>query len=85
MCIRDRIISKKHFDHVFDLPSDELVSIFNLAKQCRMQIIKLDELVMGFNFGANAGRVAGQKIDHIHFHLIPRRVGDVEPPPAMND
>lgn len=76
------IISKKHYATVFELPAHELVSIFELAKVCREQILKQDDSVKGFNFGANSGEVAGQKIKHVHFHLIPRRVGDVTPPPA---
>jgi len=39
----------------------------------------------GFNFGSNSGEVAGQKIGHVHFHLIPRREGDVEPPAAVQN
>ena len=76
------VISKKHFDTVFDLSSPELLSIFDLAKECRDQIIAKDGAVKGFNFGANSGKVAGQKILHVHFHLIPRRENDVEPPIA---
>ena len=76
------IISKKHYDTVFELPDFEMESIFHLAKQCREEILKLDALIKGFNFGTNSGEVAGQKIHHVHFHLIPRREGDVEPPVA---
>jgi diadenosine tetraphosphate (Ap4A) HIT family hydrolase len=36
--------------------------------------------VEGFNLGTNAGEVAGQSIFHCHFHLIPRRRGDVPNP-----
>ena len=77
------VISKKHYETVFDLPSFELDSIFALAKECREIILKKDNSVKGFNFGSNSGEVAGQKIHHVHFHLIPRRVGDVEPPVAI--
>lgn len=77
------IISKKHYETVFDLPSSELVSIFELAKICREKIINQDDSVKGFNFGSNAGELAGQKLQHVHFHLIPRREGDIEPPPAI--
>jgi ATP adenylyltransferase len=77
------VISKKHYANVFELPPEELVSIFELAKVCRAQIMLEDDLVEGFNFGSNTGEMAGQKIAHVHFHLIPRRAGDIEPPPAM--
>ncbi|MDE1865921.1 MAG: HIT family protein [Candidatus Micrarchaeota archaeon] len=34
----------------------------------------------GYNFGINEGRAAGRMIDHVHFHLIPRYLGDVRVP-----
>ena len=34
----------------------------------------------GFNVGINVGEAAGQTIFHVHIHLIPRYVGDVENP-----
>lgn len=76
------ILSKRHYPTVFELPPLELMSIFELAKMCREKIIMDDVSVQGFNFGSNSGYVAGQKIPHVHFHLIPRRIGDIEPPPA---
>ncbi len=78
------IISKKHFENVFELPAEELESIFELSKQCRDEILLKDVSVKGFNFGTNAGAVAGQKILHVHFHLIPRREGDAAPLAAGN-
>lgn len=34
----------------------------------------------GYNVGLNAGRAAGQTIDHLHVHVIPRYEGDVADP-----
>lgn len=34
----------------------------------------------GFNIGINIGEKAGQTINHVHIHLIPRYKGDVEEP-----
>ena len=34
----------------------------------------------GFNIGINEGEVAGQTIDHLHVHIIPRYAGDVQDP-----
>ena len=79
------IISKEHFPTVFEVPDEVLLSLLDLAKECRLDIEKIDPTVKGFNFGANCGSIAGQKIDHMHFHLIPRREGDVSPPPAFHE
>jgi diadenosine tetraphosphate (Ap4A) HIT family hydrolase len=34
----------------------------------------------GFNTGINQGKSAGQTVDHLHIHIIPRSDGDVEDP-----
>jgi diadenosine tetraphosphate (Ap4A) HIT family hydrolase len=34
----------------------------------------------GFNLGINEGVAAGQTVFHLHFHVIPRYVGDVPDP-----
>ena len=34
----------------------------------------------GFNIGINIGSSAGQTVDHVHIHLIPRYIGDVKNP-----
>jgi len=74
------ILSKKHYKNIFVLSAGEWVSIFELAMICRKKTIKEDESVKGFNVGSNSGEAASQKIEHVHFHPIPRRIGDVEPP-----
>ncbi len=35
---------------------------------------------IGYNVGINIGQAAGQTIMHLHIHVIPRYVGDVEDP-----
>ena len=64
----------------FDLTNDELVACNDLIKIIKKEIINKDPEVKGFNLGTNIGRVSGQSILHCHFHLIPRRSGDVENP-----
>ena len=52
----------------------------NLNKIVKNEITNKDKTVRGFNLGTNIGKVSGQSIHHCHFHLIPRREGDVENP-----
>jgi diadenosine tetraphosphate (Ap4A) HIT family hydrolase len=34
----------------------------------------------GLTIGVNAGAAAGQTVDHVHLHIVPRHVGDVADP-----
>ncbi len=74
------IIPKRHIKDYFDLSTDELVACNELIKIVKKEIINKDLSVKGFNLGTNIGKVSGQSILHCHFHLIPRREGDVKNP-----
>ena len=74
------IIPKRHVGDYFELSKDELIACDELIKIARNEILTKDQSVKGFNLGTNIGKVSGQSILHCHFHLIPRREGDVENP-----
>ena len=74
------IIPKRHVIDYFDLSKEELIACDKLIKIIKNEIELKDQSVKGFNLGTNIGKVSGQSILHCHFHLIPRRDGDVENP-----
>ena len=74
------IIPKRHIKDYFDLSNKELVACNDLIQIVKDEITKKDPSVKGFNLGTNIGKVSGQSILHCHFHLIPRREGDVDNP-----
>ena len=74
------IIPKRHIKDYFELSNDELVACNDLIKIVKKEITNKDPLVKGFNLGTNIGIVSGQSILHCHFHLIPRREGEVDNP-----
>ena len=74
------IIPKRHIKDYFELSKEELIACDKLIKIVKDEIINKDQSVKGFNLGTNIGKVSGQSIFHCHFHLIPRREGDVENP-----
>lgn len=76
------VIPKRHVADYFELNAQERDAIHELLGVCRAGILEADPVVGGFNVGANVGPMAGQKILHVHVHLIPRRPNDIEPPPA---
>ena len=74
------IIPKRHIKDFFELTDEELEACNDLIRKVKDEVIKKDPNIDGFNLGTNIGRVSGQSILHCHFHLIPRRLGDVENP-----
>ena len=74
------IIPKRHIDNFFSLTNDELLACNDLIKIAKDDILSKDPSVKGFNLGTNIGKASGQSILHCHFHLIPRRLGDVKNP-----
>jgi len=74
------VIPKRHVKDYFELSKKELIACDELIKIIKNEIMSKDHSVKGFNIGTNIGIVSGQSILHCHFHLIPRRKGDVENP-----
>jgi len=80
--------------HLMVTPYKHVNSIQLLSKSCMNEIMKLSDKSMriinkklkseGFNFGANIGKAGGAGIeDHIHFHIVPRWIGDTNFMPAI--
>lgn len=73
------IIPKKHCADYFELSFKEqaaCIFMLNKVKEIVTKKFKPD----GFNVGINVGEKAGQTINHVHIHLIPRYHGDVKNP-----
>lgn len=63
----------------FDASREEQVALLDLLDQVKVALDRELEPA-GYNVGFNAGRAAGQTVMHLHLHVIPRYVGDVEDP-----
>jgi ATP adenylyltransferase len=54
--------------------------------QISMKVINLMMQPHGYNVGLNQGRVAGAGLPgHLHWHLVPRWLGDVNFMPVLSD
>jgi diadenosine tetraphosphate (Ap4A) HIT family hydrolase len=73
------VIARRHVQNPFDLTVEEIQAVFHLARSVRA---RLDAGFQpdGYNIGFNVGRAAGQTIDHVHMHVIPRYREDVADP-----
>jgi histidine triad (HIT) family protein len=69
------VIPKKHFEKLHDCPADFLGQVFSrLGKIAGAVTMAMNS--DGYNLLCNNGRAAGQLIEHLHFHIIPRNTGD---------
>lgn len=73
------IIPVRHCSNYFDLTIGEQASCMELLNQVK-QIVTDQYQPDGFNIGINVNEAAGQTVPHVHIHLIPRYLGDVENP-----
>lgn len=73
------IIPKRHCDNYFSLTTQEQQACWNLVSEMQEKISK-EFHPDGFNLGINIGKAAGQTVEHVHIHLIPRFSGDMKNP-----
>ncbi|RMF07503.1 MAG: HIT domain-containing protein [Candidatus Neomarinimicrobiota bacterium] len=77
------VVPYLHTRTTADLDRDTMGEIMTLADQA-MQILRRKLRAEGFNFGANIGAAAGAGIEeHLHFHILPRWVGDTNFMPVI--
>jgi len=69
------VVPKRHATSLLGLHQDELhVAIF-VAKRVAAAIVEATGST-GFNLLQNNGECAGQLVEHVHFHIIPRSPDD---------
>ncbi len=69
------VIPKRHFEKLHQCPAE----ILGRVASCLGNIAKAVAAAMnsdGYNVLCNNGRAAGQLVEHLHFHIIPRNTGD---------
>ena len=73
------VIPKRHTPSFFETTSDERNALLAGMDYAR-QRIEDDYQPAAYNIGINDGQAAGQTVPHLHIHVIPRYVGDVDDP-----
>lgn len=69
------VICKQHFEKLHDCPPELLAEVaLRLGKIAKA--VSAGMKSDGYNLLCNNGRAAGQLVDHLHFHIIPRNAND---------
>lgn len=64
------VLPKRHVPSPFGLTDDEVLDVFSLVREASGLLEP-----GGWNLGWNVGPVAGQEVEHVHLHVIPRYAG----------
>ena len=71
------IVPYSHTAELFELPKETSDELMDLTKRCQSAIKGIYQ-PHGINLGINLGKAAGAGVaDHLHLHILPRWVGDV--------
>lgn len=65
----------RHISTIDQLSNEELSALRNSIVQLKGSLIKSFG-AEGFNIAWNEGTTAGQSVDHLHIHIVPRKTGD---------
>lgn len=66
----------RHISKIDEMSDDELAAIKNFIVRLKNNL-KNTLKAEGFNVAWNEGKMAGQAVNHLHIHVVPRKSGDV--------
>ncbi len=69
------VIPKKKYERLDDCPAELLGQLCSRLGRLAKAVVSAMG-AEGYNVLCNNGRAAGQLIDYVHFHIIPRKSGD---------
>jgi ATP adenylyltransferase len=66
----------EHYNTFEDIPT-KLVTHLTIMLQRGIRLLKHTHQPTAFNIGLNLGKIAGGSIAHVHWHIVPRYLGDL--------
>jgi diadenosine tetraphosphate (Ap4A) HIT family hydrolase len=73
------LIPIRHVRTVDQLDPTQWEGLYDILRRA-IAVVGEEFHTTSYNLGVNAGAVAGQTIEHLHLHVIPRYPGDVPDP-----
>ena len=79
------VVPNAHLPSLIDFQGESLAAPLALLRRCMLVMDRMIE-PQGYNVGLNQGRVAGAGLPgHLHWHLVPRWLGDVNFMPTISE
>ncbi|MEG0176466.1 HIT family protein [Anaerorhabdus sp.] len=69
------VLPKKHCTDILDVDQETMMHIASILPNLSKKIVS-NTKALGCNILSNQGEVAGQTVNHLHFHIIPRYGSD---------
>lgn len=73
------VIPKRIYPDYFESTLEEIMGLNELIFKTK-EFLDKKFSPQGYNIGINCGEASGQTINHLHIHLIPRYLDDVDDP-----
>jgi histidine triad (HIT) family protein len=65
------IIPQRHYERLEEMPPDEVAAVTRHLPRLARAVLRITSAA-GYNVLQNNGKVSGQAVSHVHFHIIPR-------------
>lgn len=65
------VMPKKHFDNILEMTSNEFKDYSEVIHKVA-KLVSSKTNCVGMNILNNTNEIAGQTVNHVHFHIIPR-------------
>lgn len=69
------VIPKEHYPRLSETPGDVAAEVMRVLPDIAKAVMAASG-APAFNVGINNGSLAGQVVEHTHFHIMPRQEGD---------
>ena len=69
------VIPKAHAKAVSEISAEDMTALALAVRKIAPAVMKAVQ-AEGYNILNNLGSAAGQAVEHVHFHIIPRKAGD---------
>ena len=73
------MVPRQHITTLTSLCSSEVASFFSFAADVNRLVMAAYDTDQ-FDWALQQGRDAGQTVEHLHLHVIPRKAGDLRSP-----